>query len=466
MAKKREIIVDKHEPIMFLNDALCNRILNIMFVAKDSERKDYYIGYDEISLMNLMFIFLNKYTGSNIVKDFYSTFRDKEMDYSFDFYIYFIYNYYQIYKDNKDFSFSREFITNISDLYYLEEVEVEFNPDKFKMHYESAYTGSLITDKDVHPSLIEYVKNNLPRELQSDLERAIGIYILLSKALRYSPIYTVTKDIYDTNPYFDVTLENNEVVCVQFAMIYHKLLELYGIEANLGGNCNSHMCVNLSFGSMMIKADATRYGYYSDQLELSDLTNTKYDFMIEGFYIEDSKYFDKKYVYYGRERLHQIILDVYKKMGLNTDTKYKMNEFIDKYQMVEFAKPRIVDKNVFNERVEMLNGMFIFREDTIENTQFFNWMITSVFYDIAELRSENISLYRKTEKGIDLSKLVVLYEEDGTPYYYLYTDGKLINYDVDTVIEIILRDGWCFKHQTDIEALKIQDDELILKLCR
>ncbi len=457
---------NKHELLMYLDQAIIDRILNIMLVAKDSERKDYYVGYDEISLMNLMFIFLNKYSGTNVVDDFYKSFKDHKMNYSIDFYIYFIYTYYYLFSDRNGYSFSREFVTNIRDLYYLNEVEVEFNPDKFKMHYGHANTGTLSLKENVDPTIVEYVNNNLSNSLQSDLEKAIGIYILLARVLRYAPIYTLTEEIYDTYPYFDVTLDNNEVVCVHFSIIYYKLLEMFGIEANLDGHYESHMFVNLSFGSMMIRADATRYGYYSDQLELSDLTNTKYDFMIEGFYIEDSRYFDKKYVEYGRDRLHEVIEDVYKKMGLNTDTKSKMNEFVDKYQRVEFAKSRVVDKSVFDERIDMLNSMFKFQEDNVENTQFYNWMTTSIFYDIAEERAENISLYRKSDNGIELSKLLVLYEEDGTPYYYLYDGGKLVNYDVDTVIEIILRDGWSFKRQTDIDALGIDDDALILQLCK
>ena len=464
MAKKREIVVSKYEPIMYLTDTLCDKILNIMFIDKDSERKDYHIGYNEISLMNLMFIFLNKYNGNNITKDFYKAFKDNEKEYSYDFYIYFIYTYYNMFKDS--YNFSREFITNIRDLYYLDEIEVEFNPDKFKMHYGLAYTDTLSLKEKVDSSIVEYIKNNLPNSLKSDLEKAIGIYILLAKILRYAPIYTLTEEIYDTNPYFDVTLENNEVVCVHFSIIYHKILDMYGIENNLDGHFDYHMYVNLSFGTMMIRADATRYGYYSDQLELSDLTNTKYDFMIEGFYIEDTKYFDHNYIEYGRNKLYNTILEVYKKMGLNTDTKDKIIDFLNKYQRVEFAKNRVVDKKVFDERIKMLNSMFKFHEDNVENTQFFNWLITSVFYDIAELQAENISLYRKTNNGIELSKLLVLYEENQTPYYYLYCDGKLVNYEVDKVIEIILRDGWCFKNQTDIDALQIEDDALILKLCK
>ena len=456
----------KHELLIYLDDYVSNSILDIMFVAKPDERKNYYIAYNEISLMNLMFIFLNEYTGTNVVSDFYKKFSKHDKEFSYDFYIYFIFTYYQMFKGRNGFNFSRKFVTNIQDLYFLEEVEVEFNPDKFKMHYGEVETDSLKTEEKVNPELVKYIKDNLPRTLQSDLERAIGIYILLAKALRYSPVYTLTEDIYDTNPYYDVNLSNNEVVCVQFSLIYHKLLELFGIESNLAGHCEYHMYVNLSFGALMIRADATRYGYYSDQFELSDLTNTKYDFPIEGFYIIESNYFDPNYIKYVNDKLHNTILEVYSKMGLNTENKKKFDEFIDKYQKNEFSKEREVDKKVFDERIEMLNGMFKFREDTVENTQFFNLVITSVFYDIAESRVENISLYRKLEDDIELSKLLVLYEEDGTPYYYLYSGGKLVNYDVDTIVEIILNNGWCFKHKVDIEALKLKDNDLILQLSR
>ena len=109
MAKKREIVVTKHEPIMYLTDALCDKILNIMFVAKDNERKDYHVGYNEISLMNLMFIFLNQYTGSSITTDFYKAFKNNEKEYTYDFYIYFIYNYYQMFKDSYSFSWDFNF---------------------------------------------------------------------------------------------------------------------------------------------------------------------------------------------------------------------------------------------------------------------------------------------------------------------------------------------------------------------
>ena len=97
------------------------------------------------------------------------------------------------------------------------------------MHYGTAFTDTLNVKEDVDSSIVDYVRNNLPKSLKTDLEKAIGIYILLAKVLRYAPIYTITEEIYDTNPYYDVTLDNNEVVCVQFSIIYHKILDLFGL---------------------------------------------------------------------------------------------------------------------------------------------------------------------------------------------------------------------------------------------
>lgn len=455
---------NNHELLMYLDDSINRSILDIMFIARNNDKKDYYVSYDDISLMNLMFIFLNKYVGKNIVKDFYSSFKDKKLNYSFDFYIYFIFTYYKMFESR--YNFSREFVTNIKDLYYLEEVEFEYNPDKFKMHYGDAEFGKINISRDVNSSLINYINDNLPKTLQSDLEKAIGIYVLLTKALRYAPVYLATGDIYDTTPYYDVTLENNEAVCVNFSLIYHKILEKFGIESNLTGSVDSHMFVNLNFGTMMIRVDATKYGYSNEQYELSDLTNSKYGFPIEGIKIDEKNYMDPNCIPYAKDKLTKAIIDVYTKLGLSRDSKKKYIEFIDKYQRNEFTKPREVNKEVFDERISMVNEMVDFHSDSAEDVQFFSWLITSVFYDIADSRLENILLYRFNNGKIELSKLLVLYEEDETPYYYLINNGKLVNYNVDEVVDIILSDDWCFKNLIDIDALYLEDDNLIKKLSR
>ena len=83
------------EDIMYLDDILIERILNIMFVAKDCERHKYYIKYNDISLMNLIFRFINSYKGNNITNDIFDTFESYNRDYDIEFYICFIFYYYK-----------------------------------------------------------------------------------------------------------------------------------------------------------------------------------------------------------------------------------------------------------------------------------------------------------------------------------------------------------------------------------
>lgn len=452
------------EKLMYFDDALIERILNMMFVSKNNVKNKYYVKYNDISLMNLMFRFISNYKSTDITNDIYCEFENYDMDYELEFYICFIFYYYKLFVGK--YLFNPYFVDNISRLIYYSDIESLYNPNKFKLHYRVAYTDTLSLEEEVSDSLRNYVHENLPDTLDSDIEKAIGIYLLLATKLRYAPIYTLTEDYYDTQPYFDVTLENNEVVCIQFAIIYYKLLEEYGIEANLSGDVNSHMYVNLNFGSLSFRADATRYGFYSDQFDLSDMTNLKYGFKAEGIYIPDYAYSDFNYIAFAKERLNSIITTVYRKMGLRIDVKDKFDEYVDSFQRKYLSVTGNVNKEDFDFRISILNKHFKFVEDNVENTQFYNLLLYSFFYDIADERMESITLYRRNCGRIELSKLLVIYDEDLKPYYYLYTNGKLVNYDVDTVVEIILNDDWCFKRLINIDCLGELDDDIVKKLMR
>ena len=85
------------EDIMYLDDILIERILNIMFVAKDSERHQYDVKYNDISLMNLMFRFIASYNGDDVLKAIYNKFESYNRAYDIEFYICFIFYYYKIF---------------------------------------------------------------------------------------------------------------------------------------------------------------------------------------------------------------------------------------------------------------------------------------------------------------------------------------------------------------------------------
>ena len=143
----------------------------------------------------------------------------------------------------------------------------------------------------------------------------------------------------------------------------------------------------------------------------------------------------------------------------------RLNEYIFKVQGREFDISKTVDKEQIDTRIEYLNNLPLIINGTVEETQFHNMMVLGVFFDIAEERLENVSFYKIENGKVILNKMVVVYDSCMQPYYYFFRNGKLVNYDVDTIVDIILDEGWLFKYKTDIDALYLDDDR-IYKLMR
>lgn len=452
----------KMNKLFLFNDELLNKILNVIYIKDSESRNNVIISDSDVTMINLMINYLSQYNGSDLTNDFYNSFSNCN-DKSIEFYIYFIYLYMRWTCDKN--IFTDLFLRNINCLFYLNDIECKFNPEKFKLHYSKPFLGEIDVNEEISLELVNYIKDNLPDNLDNDLEKAIAIYVLLSKVLVYSPVYTIHEELSETNPFSSVTPYNNEVVCVQFSIIYNKLLTMFGIASNLAGDINSHMFVNLNFGNMMIRADATQYGVYDDKFNLSDMTNLKYGFRIEGFKIFPQYYAVNSYPSFLQDKLDRIIDKVYNKMNLVLDRKEKINDYICKIQKSEFGIGKKINKEDIDRRVVELNKFPMIINGTVEDTQFYNMLVLGMFFDIAEERVENISFYKMDDGKVILNKMLVVYDEQQKPYYYFFRDGKLVNFSVDEIVDIILNEGWLFKYQTDIDALYL-DEEKTLQLIR
>ena len=86
---------------------------------------------------------------------------------------------------------------------------------------------------NVHSDLVSYVYENLPRTLETPLEKAIGVYTLMCNVLKYDPDYVVYGDFDRTDDFQNVTRENNNVVCYTVSTILYKLMNLCGVKAIL-----------------------------------------------------------------------------------------------------------------------------------------------------------------------------------------------------------------------------------------
>ena len=116
--------------------------------------------------------------------------------------------------------------------------------------------------------------------------------------------------------------------------------------------------------------------------------------------------------------------------------------------------------------VDFLNSIYYLTNNTVEDVQMLTKLVVNLFSDILDERTEQITLYRVVNKQIVLTRLLVFYDENMKPYYYFYNNGKYENYEVDMIVKLTLENGWIFKHQMDIEALSLDDEQTILKLMR
>lgn len=454
--------ITSKESIISFDSTIISRVLNMIFIKYPNLIEDFEIDQDEELFLNKIIDFISSYNGNDIVNSYFDFIFEIEHKYTDDFYIYFLHLYSQYSSETS--KFDANFKTNIKNLFYLSGIESLFNEEKFRAHFRPAFLGSINDNNEIDQSISRYIDENLPKNVEDDLEKAITIYYLLCKIFRYDPSYIVYRCLVCTNQYDKVTLENNNVVCIQFAIIFNKLLQKYGIESCLVGNVSTHMYVNFRVGTMMLTADSSRYGEFNEDFNISDITATKYNFLIDGLFLADSFYADINYIRYNNEILNNMINKVYSNFGIELDLRKKFNYLIKKYQDRELYKD-IVNKEDIDRRIEIINSLFYKVDGEVEWVQMLTKLVVSIFKDIEDERTEQITLYKYENNRLKLNRLLVVYDEDMKPFYYFFENNKFVNYDVDIIVEKIVNGGWTFKNQVDIDALDIEEDR-VLKLMR
>lgn len=311
--------------------------------------------------------------------------------------------------------------------------------------------------------LVDYISHNLPDTLDTKLEKAIGIYVLLCNILKYDPDYVVYGDYDRTNDYSMVNKDNNKIVCYHISTILYKLLCMYGIKSDLHGDLDGHMYVSLETDGMIIMIDSTRSGYFSHGYNMSDLANVKFGLGLNGisampYGAEMSK------IPIVKEKCRSTIKSVYKKMGLKTSGSFKLNGLLERIYNKEDQNGVIFDEEGIDRNIRYAN-MFRYLEDSdIENIQMLNKVLSTIFKDVWDERAESITLYNESSGEVRTTKLVVLYDTQMKPYYYLFMNGKLRKWDKYKLCSYLIDKEWFFKRPTDIDAMDIEDDKVVYKL--
>lgn len=311
--------------------------------------------------------------------------------------------------------------------------------------------------------LVDYISRNLPDTLENNLEKAISIYILLCNILKYDSDYVVYGDYYRTCDYSVVNERYNKIVCYHISTILYKLLGMYGIKSELHGDLDGHMYVSLNFEDMIVMMDTTRSGYFDFGYNMSDLANVKFGLMLNG--ITAMPYgAEMRKIPEVKLKLKETIKNVFKKMGLKTNGTYKLNGLLKRIYDKEDQNEVIFDEVGIDRNIRYANMFKYLENSDVENIQMLNKVLSSIFKDIWDERAESLTLFNESSGDIRITKLVVLYDDRIQPYYYLFMNGKLKKWDKYKLCEYLINNGWFFKHPTDIDAMDIDDDQVVYKL--
>ena len=441
---------------IFYDKKRIDKIINIMFLDKNDEYSSFLFDKNEIHVINKIIEFLSCYNGNNLFEDLKS-FILNHGKYNVKFYIYFIFLYQEYYGD---IHFCHgKFLDNLYDVFYNNDIEYYYNKKKFSVHFSH---NKYDYCDDINKSIYDYIDKNLSSDLNTELEKAVGIYLLLCKAFNYDRKYIFYETKSDIIPYTDITLENNEITCVQFSVIYYKLLKKYGIKASLEGNERTHMYVNICYGTMMISVDPTKFGCYLNRYELSDLLNVKNNYLINGFTIDSNFYADLNYPKYNKKRLKNIILDVYKKMNFDVVHLIDMDEWLHENVTFDREKKYFDSIDEIEERIKYLN-LFTFKYDgSVESLQFFNKIVNELFPK-SESVVKSIPVFKEVNERVFMAKLLVIYDLDNIAHYYFIKDGIYISYNLDELINLFNYEGLSFRKNVDLYKVDEIYKRLVLK---
>ena len=433
------------------------RIDAIVSLSDQKTFEKVNISNDDIFILNEIMDYLSNYNNDNLVNDFNLFMNNLDCRYVLEFYVYFLYLFVKFNSDNVVLNSNLK--NNIVDLFYLLDVEVLFNSEKFRLHYSGFYLDEFDIDCELNQELVLFIDKHVSKGNYNELETTIIIYYWLCKIFEYDSRYVVYNDLKRTSDIEKIDFNNNKVVCAHFSTIYYKFLKKYGIDCNLAGDRN-HVFVNFRIGSMMLKADSTRCGYFDVDYTLSDLTSVKYDFLIDGLFLVEEYYTDFNYIKRNKKKLNDTIKSVYKSLGISLDNRNKFNNLLRKYQINEFSKEDIITKEVIDRRISFLNSIFYKVCSEVEDVQMLTKLVRTIFADIEGDHTEEIILYKVINNEVKLTKLLVLYDWEMNPYYYFDVDGQYVNYEVDDIVSLIIDGGWLFKNQNSIDALYLADDKV------
>lgn len=319
------------------------------------------------------------------------------------------------------------------------------------------YTNRMLEDS-IDESIINYIDEYVDVN-DTKLNIAIIVYIKLCELFWYDSKFIVDNDYKLVGSLSEISVDNNEVICLHWAIIYARLLDRYGVSNELVGD-DSHLRVRVNTLDFIMFADATKYGVECRDYLLSDLTNTKLGIKIcnlETLSTEKNK------------ELNVVIEEVYKKLGMSCYSIDRVNNLVEKFRVYAYRRLRrkqdngdvVIDKREIDKRIAFINGFYFIQKELreVERLQFFSKYYRSVFEGFNFDTARCLTMCECNGDKKSLLKLLVAKDDSGKVYYYLETDLGFAEYEKEELIDIFVTKGIYFKYDR-VGVLGFDDGEV------
>jgi len=281
----------------------------------------------------------------------------------------------------------------------------------------------------VDKKMIDYVSKFVSDDM-SDLEKAISIYLCLGDVLTYNPYFALTHDYRKTNMVRDINLDNHNMICKNWSILYCRLLKYFGIKAKLDRH-TSHYKVNLTIDGIIYSMDATAYGGYGYRYGLSDTAKIKFGLRISRFTAYDTvKKEDYDLLKDASKELDKLIDKVYEKQNRKVIPEEKIIKLKEKIVDMAQTNGRVVGVGSISDieyRMKIINrfwGLNINDQGVVEKIQLFNSFFKYLFEDYEDYGCESKSycMFAYKDHKLMIYKIIAIVVDHD--YYYFIDDGK------------------------------------------
>lgn len=317
--------------------------------------------------------------------------------------------------------------------------------------------------------MIDYVSRYVYEDM-SPLENAISIYLCLGDVLCYSPYFCLTHDYNKTNMVRDVNLEQNEIICKSWAVLYYRLLKNFGIKSKVDRNKN-HYRVEMDYNGVIYSIDATGYGGNAYYYSISDTTRIKSDLKIDSFLVSRTKdSLDINRFSDAVDELNIAINKVYERQNRKVVPDEKYDRLKNKVRLLIEEHGRVFgvgSSDDINYRIKVLNRFWGLNliDSTVEKTQLFNAFYKCLFADLDkyEYECKCYNIYAYKNHKLVIYKLLAL-EINGIYSYYLDDGKKFTYYDRDNLLSEFARRNIRITEFTDIMGVYGYADMFKMKM--